>query len=240
MTVEDAKLAISNFRTYVTEKSIEANTNKNTGKEYTSEPEGAGAAFLRIVDDYADMYGEQVTAEALERVRERMDLESLHLYYIARDGSEADYAQEEAEAEFSHFMEEFILEMLVEAEPEEPSDEYGEEWDDLFDVEEPEEYTESKPEIPKPGKSEKAKTRRLIIDQWAGLPKKALKEEYYKARRRLQDAINRRKKSGIDVGFEIPGIPKKITAGSIRKLEKLLTRVKREHRYLAWKKGYRK
>lgn len=59
--------------------------------------------------------------------------------------------------------------------------------------------------------------------------KEELKTDYRKARRQLQQLIRRRKKKGIDVsdfGIKIPSIPKKITAGSIRRLAKEIAKVK--------------
>lgn len=59
--------------------------------------------------------------------------------------------------------------------------------------------------------------------------KEELKTDYRKARRQLQQLIRRRKKKGIDVsdfGVKIPSIPKKITAGSIRRLLKEVEKVK--------------
>ena len=56
-----------------------------------------------------------------------------------------------------------------------------------------------------------------------------IKADYRKARRQLQQLIRRRKKKGIDVsvfGIKIPSIPKKITAGSIRRLAKEIAKVK--------------
>lgn len=56
-----------------------------------------------------------------------------------------------------------------------------------------------------------------------------LKAQYRKTRRQLQQLIRRRKKKGIDVsdfGIKVPSIPKKITAGSIRRLAKEIAKVK--------------
>lgn len=59
--------------------------------------------------------------------------------------------------------------------------------------------------------------------------KEELRADYRKARRRLQQLIRRRAKKGIDVsdfGIKVPSIPKKITAGSIRRLLKEVEKVK--------------
>ena len=56
-----------------------------------------------------------------------------------------------------------------------------------------------------------------------------LKKEYRRARRQLQQLVRRRAKKGIDVsdfGVKLPKIPKKITAGSIRRLAKEIAKVK--------------
>lgn len=50
--------------------------------------------------------------------------------------------------------------------------------------------------------------------------KNAYTDLYRKERKRVQALINRYKKKGYDVSIEIPKIPKRITAGSIRNLQK--------------------
>lgn len=48
-----------------------------------------------------------------------------------------------------------------------------------------------------------------------------LKEKYRKIRKALRDQISRLKRQGYSVSIELPTIPKRITPGSIRKLEKI-------------------
>ena len=63
--------------------------------------------------------------------------------------------------------------------------------------------------------------------------KEELKREYRKTRRQLQQLIRRRAKKGINVsdfGIKVPSIPKRITAGSIRRLVREIEKVKRKVR----------
>ena len=48
--------------------------------------------------------------------------------------------------------------------------------------------------------------------------KQLLQSEYRKQRRRLQSTINRYRRQGLDVQFELPKIPKTITEASVRRL----------------------
>ena len=64
--------------------------------------------------------------------------------------------------------------------------------------------------------------------------KQELEQDYKRERKRLQSLLSRRKKAGVDVSdIEIPGIPKKVTAGSIRRLQKLAQKIKTAFRYLS-------
>lgn len=51
--------------------------------------------------------------------------------------------------------------------------------------------------------------------------KQLLQSEYRKQRRRLQSTINRYKRQGLDVQFELPKIPKTITEASVRRLARI-------------------
>lgn len=51
--------------------------------------------------------------------------------------------------------------------------------------------------------------------------KQAIINEYRRNRRRIQSTIYRYRKQGLEVNFELPKIPKYITAGSVRRLEKI-------------------
>lgn len=64
--------------------------------------------------------------------------------------------------------------------------------------------------------------------------KQEIEQDYKRERKRLQSLLSRRKKAGVDVSdIEIPGIPKKVTAGSIRRLQKLAQKIKTAFRYLS-------
>lgn len=59
--------------------------------------------------------------------------------------------------------------------------------------------------------------------------KQLLKEEYMRNRRRIQKFLQRQRKAGVDTsGFEMPAIPKRITQGSINRLEKLTPKALKE------------
>ena len=51
--------------------------------------------------------------------------------------------------------------------------------------------------------------------------KQLLQSEYRKQRRRLQSTINRYRRQGLDVQFELPKIPKTITEASVRRLARI-------------------
>lgn len=51
--------------------------------------------------------------------------------------------------------------------------------------------------------------------------KQAIINEYRRNRRRIQSTIYRYRKQGLEVNFELPKIPKNITAASVRRLEKI-------------------
>ena len=65
-----------------------------------------------------------------------------------------------------------------------------------------------------------------------------IESEYYKTRERLQKQVRRRKNAGVDLDFEIPDIPQRITQGSINRLQNLIDYVQDEYRYLQGR-GYR-
>lgn len=51
--------------------------------------------------------------------------------------------------------------------------------------------------------------------------KTAIQKAYTKERNRILSTVRRYKKSGLDVQFTVPEIPKKITAASVRRLQKI-------------------
>lgn len=56
--------------------------------------------------------------------------------------------------------------------------------------------------------------------------------EYKKQRKRIQETINRYKRQGVDVQFTLPAIPKRITAGSVRRLSKITPQKIREKSFV--------
>lgn len=215
-TMEDALLALSNFDKELEDYSERANPNFK-GREGLT---GAAGRFLEIVQEWREKAGDEATAAALEKTRGRMNLTYLALYYDARQGSEVEEMQDQSEAEFDFWMNEFIFELLEEPEEAE-EDTYGPE--DEGETYQPfeEEIGTAKPE-PEPPK----------------MSKKELEAAYRRVRKELQKLISRRKKAGVDVKIEVPDKPKKITAGSIRRLEGLKAKVKSDYRYLVGR-GYR-
>ena len=208
----DAALALSNFHDELVEWSAQANPKYNTnGRLY-----GAAIKFWSTVEDWRELVGDIPVAIALEKIRSRIVLPNLFLYYYTDDEGLLDFQQQTA-AEFAHWMEQFIEEMLEEPEPEpeSPFDEWDP-WEDEDLGPEP----EPTPEPPK------HKTR------------EELEKEYKKARRRLAEQIRRRRAAGVDVKYDLPDIPKRITEGSIRKIEKIITKIQDEYRYLRGR-GYR-
>lgn len=209
----DALLALSNFHQQLIEWTRQANP-----RAHYDGIGGAGVTFYETVEEWRERVGDVPVAIALEKTRSRMDLTYLMLYYIARLESEIDIMQEEAGEEFKMWLEQFITEMLEEPEePEEP--EVTDEPD--YDYEpEPEPGSDGEPE------PERKRTREEI------------RRDYQKARRKLADQIRRREKAGVNVKYNLPDIPKNITEGSIRRLERIIAKVQDEYRYLPGR-GYR-
>lgn len=62
---------------------------------------------------------------------------------------------------------------------------------------------------------------------------KLLEDEYKKELRNLYSLINRRQKIGVAlIGIKVPRTPKKITAGSIRQLQRTKSKIKTDYAYL--------
>lgn len=63
--------------------------------------------------------------------------------------------------------------------------------------------------------------------------KMRLEKEYKKELRNLYSLINRRQKVGVAlIGIKVPRVPKKITAGSIRAVQKTKAKIKGDYKYL--------
>lgn len=58
-----------------------------------------------------------------------------------------------------------------------------------------------------------------------------LKEQYKRERRRVLSLIRRYKNQGYDLEITVPAIPKRITQGSIRRLQKITPEYVRKHAY---------
>ena len=71
------------------------------------------------------------------------------------------------------------------------------------------------------------------------LPKSVKTIVYRKLRDNLLALVRRRLGFGIDLRSMVPSIPKNITSGSIRNLEKIISKVKTDYRYLDKTRGYR-
>lgn len=222
---DDALLALSNFYEELVEYAIAANPQISD----VDSPMGAGVAFFQLVTDMRDSYGDEAVAIALERTRSSMNIAWRILHYDARPGSEAEQIQEQGEAQFEYWMEQFLMALLEEPEPEEP--EYESE------PEEPE-YEPEDAETVKPGKAPEWAQPKHAPEDKPKMSKAELEESYRKARRRLQEQIRRRTKAGVDVKVQVPDIPKKITEGSIKRIEKIIAKIKDIHRYLPGR-GYR-
>lgn len=86
--------------------------------------------------------------------------------------------------------------------------------------------------------AEEEKKRREEEAERRKLEKQATESDYRRLRGNLLKLIGRRKASGLDLTGLIPEIPKKITKGSVRQIERLMERVKSDYRYLSGR-GYR-
>lgn len=59
----------------------------------------------------------------------------------------------------------------------------------------------------------------------------AIRNEYFKQRRRIQNLASSYRRKGYDVQFEIPTIPKRITAASVRRLKKITVETIRQRTF---------
>lgn len=65
------------------------------------------------------------------------------------------------------------------------------------------------------------KERKDVSRETKEVNEMTIKQQYRKERNRILSTINRYKKAGYDVNLEVPKIPKKITKGSVRRLQKI-------------------
>lgn len=190
-----------------------------------SRPSGLADELIGIVDEWIisidsmGFSGIQITGTALETANNNNSeaIRRLRTYVITdspKKGQEID--AEEAEIyektvfDFHYDLDSAIDPLLIEAEQEEEERQKKEEEE---------------------RRKQEEKQKRLEERQ-------NLEAEYYRARERLRKQYNRRIKAGVDVDFDIPEIPQKITQGSINRIENLIDKIQDEYRYLAGR-GYR-
>lgn len=173
---------------------------KQYGKRPLAEYTGAAVDVVEILNDAINKYGAQLVGSILEDARSHISIDEPWFYYETNN-QEIDDLQEFEISIFENDIQSLIDELIAQLEEEEREREERERREE----EEEEEREEYKP------------------------TKEELRKEYRRARRQLQQLVRRRAKKGIDVstfGIKVPKIPKKITAGSIRRLVKEIAKLK--------------
>lgn len=162
--------------------------------------------LIQRIRDIAEEYGEDIVGTALETVRNHMTFAEPWLYYDSRDESIND-AQDDWVEEFLYNITSLSAEIEAEVEA---MRKYREDLDAFRKLQ---------------------KTKKQVA-AFAG-QKASLEEEYKKELRSLYSLINRRQKVGVAlIGIKVPHVPKKITAGSIRAVQKTKAKIKRDYAYL--------
>lgn len=161
--------------------------------------------LIQRIRDIAEEYGEDIVGTALETVRNHTTFAEPWLYYDSRDESIND-AQDDWVEEFLYN----ITGLSAEIEAE---------------VEAMRKYREDLNAFRKLQKTKKQ------VSGFTG--QKQLEKEYKKELRNLYSLINRRQKVGVAlIGIKVPHAPKKITAGSIRAVQRTKAKIKRDYQYL--------
>lgn len=220
LSESEAKMVIERFK-----NEVQRHEDIALQKIPNSRPSGLADELTGIVDEWIisidsmGFSGIQITGTALETANNNNSeaIRRLRTYVITdspKKGQEID--AEEAEIyektvfDFHYDLDSAIDPLLIEAEQEEEERQKKEEEE---------------------RRKQEEKQKRLEERQ-------NLEAEYYRARERLRKQYNRRIKAGVDIDFDIPDVPQKITQGSINKIENLIDKIQDEYRYLAGR-GYR-
>lgn len=170
---------------------------KQYGKRPLAEYTGAAVDVVQILNEEISANGSQLVGSILEHARQFISIDEPWFYYDTTN-TEILEQQDFDIANFENALQKLIDELVEELAKQEEEREREEQ-------EEREREEQRKP------------------------TQEELKKEYRRTRRQLQQLVRRRAKKGIDVsdfGVKVPTIPKKVTAGSIRRLAKQIAKVK--------------
>lgn len=162
-------------------------------------------------------YDERVTAQALEEVENEYEseLNKIRLFVI--------HYREDVETDLSAEREENITDITVSL---------SEKADDIIRRLQIEEEDEERRRQEEERRREEREKKRQEQEN--------LEAEYNKIRSNLQRQIARRRKAGVEMpDVNVPDIPKRITRGSINRLNRMISYIQDEYRYLGPGRGYR-
>lgn len=220
-----AQRVIDNFRTHIqdyAEKFGQGEIGGRAKEKRRNYPDGIAQSVFSRIDNMVNEYGTDVVGSAINTLSPKWKkvFEDPAMYYVAREQSGVDEKQDRTLKEFSDALDEAIYEInkLLSGEDEnEPTGETG-----------------------GSGGSGGGETEGIPAGgKYDDLPKSMKEIVYRKLRNNLLALVRRRFGFGLDLRFLVPSIPKNITSGSIRNLEKIISKVKTDYRYLDKTRGYR-
>lgn len=221
-----AHQVISNFKTHILNCAEKYGQGvlggKGKGKQYKN-PDGIAQKTIDVIDQAIYEYGEDIVGSTINLLSERWEkiFDDPALYYVARDQSGVDEKQDRTLKDFQNDLKEVCDEIY--------------EW--LEDNEEPKEP--EKPKEPEEDTGGGFGGGKAQGGKYDDLPPEALRYVYNRLRGNLLALIRRRLGFGLDLTSLIPSIPKTITPASIRKIERLTSKIKSDYRYLGRDRGYR-
>ena len=222
-----AQRIIVNFRTHIQDYAEKFGQGVIGGKGKTAKnhPDGIAQSVFSKLDDMVNEYGTDVVGSAINILSPKWKkvFEDPSMYYVPREQSGIDEKQSKTLQEFSEALDEAIDEInqLLSGEGEE---------EPIGDTGGP----------GGSGGSGGGETEGIPAGgKYDDLPKSLKGIVYRKLRDNLLALIRRRLGFGLDLRSMVPSIPKNITSGSIRNLEKIISKVKTDYRYLDKTRGYR-
>lgn len=223
-----AQRIIVNFRTHIqdyAEKFGQGEIGGRAKEKRRNYPDGIAQSVFSKLDEMINEYGTDVVGSAINILSPKWKkvFEDPSMYYVAREQSGIDEKQSKTLQEFSDALDEAIDEinqLLSGEDEEEPIGETGGPGGS--------------------GGSGGGETEGIPAGgKYDDLPKSLKGIVYRKLRDNLLALIRRRLGFGLDLRSMVPSIPKNITSGSIRNLERIISKVKTDYRYLDKTRGYR-
>lgn len=223
-----AQRIIDNFKTHIQDYAEKFGQGEIGGKAKEKKrnyPDGIAQSVFAKLDDVINEYGTDVVGSAINILSPKWKkvFEDPSMYYVAREQSGVDEKQERTLKDFSDALNDAIdqiNELLSGENEEEPIGETGGPGGS--------------------GGSGGGETEGIPAGgKYDDLPKSMRTIVYRKLRDNLLALVRRRLGFGLDLRYLVPSIPKNITSGSIRNLEKIISKVKTDYRYLDKTRGYR-